>query len=107
MFITNPLKESPLIKYNPIATAMCSIGKAPFSCILHISYVPGSFLLDFQEFEHWIYRDIGVREITIEELAEAVYLKLRDGLIDAVALRLECVASTPVHSPVTVIYENV
>lgn len=93
-----------LITYEPIFSALCAIGKAPFLGDLTIQYLAQDTLLEFHSFERWLEEYANV-ETTIEGFVRLAFDGLHKALGD-IPLRVEVRARTTVHAPVGAIIES-
>lgn len=78
--------------------AVCSVGLAPFSGTVEVTYRPKDVLLEFEAFEEWL-REISTDRTTIEGFAQGVFDKLNEVLPDS-DLFIRVSAQTQVHGPV-------
>jgi len=86
------------IRYTPEFTAICSVGKAPFSGVMEIEYLADDLLLEFQSFEIWL-REHANAETTIEGFCKMAFDALTEALGD-IPLAVTVTATTTVHAPV-------
>lgn len=93
------------ITYRPAASAICSVGHAPFTGVFEITYRPVDRWLEFEAFEEWLL-EVSQQKTTIEGLAALVFDKLLEVLGAHVTLSVAFHAQTQVHAPVTVRSSN-
>ena len=90
------------ITYNPkYSVGKCSIGKAPFSGVVEIVYIPKSVLLEFESFEEYLRDEFGTAEKTIEETAQEIFNQL-ENVLEPTYLQIKLKAFTTVHAPVEI-----
>ena len=101
--ISNSSKIDQII-YTPKFSAICSIGKAPFSGIAEIKYIPYHWLLEFESFEKWLL-EISLTEETIEGMTRLIFDTINE-IIEPKSLCVSLTASTQVHADVTAIIKK-
>lgn len=90
--------------YDTQATALCSVGRAPFFCEVSLEMWPADRLLEFEAFDRWVCSIASV-ETTIEGLCRILADKVVEALGD-IPLRVSCHGRTTVHGPATAVIEE-
>jgi NADPH-dependent 7-cyano-7-deazaguanine reductase QueF len=92
---------SMVVRFQPEYSAICSIGKAPFSGDVLIEYIPDDKLLELVSVEEWIH-GFAKREVVIEELARLIFDEMTRALGD-IPRSVTVTARTTVHAPASAI----
>lgn len=99
-----------VVTYEPMFSAQCSVGNAPFYGVVEIIYAPDKVLLEFMSFERWLLSEVAPMKTTVEELCRFIYNALDEVLSNdgnlAVPLSVAIYAQTTTHAPASVSISN-
>lgn len=92
------------VTFHPTATAICSIGEAPFFAEVTVAYSPARWLLEFESFEEWVHA-LANRHESIESLTALIFDTLWARL-EPQRLSVTCACQTTRHAPATATKEK-
>lgn len=87
------------ITFNRSVQPFCPLGQDYYTAEIHVDFEVVDSYMDYIEFDKWI-QGLGGASLTIEELAEAVFEKMKE--FEPGYLRVVIDANSNKHFPVTV-----